>query len=112
MFLNNFKINIRVISECFIGFKHQGKLSICKVENIICCKDSKNILLVKYFEKIEPFFNKPINSMMLGIAQVFTLSNNYDCVNVCEQNIKKYVVLKYANNIQIAFPILHYNSDF
>lgn len=61
--LNNFKINITSISNCYVGYTDQNKLNICKVENI-CKNSSKNVvLIVKNFENIKPFFEKPINRL-------------------------------------------------
>jgi len=109
MIMNNFKINTTSSSNCYIGFKSkENKLNICKVENI-----TKNVLVIKYFDKVEPFFVKPINSLTLGIAVVDNLSSIYKTIiNIQEIKLKKYVIFYDSDNVKIAIPILHSNSEF
>jgi len=111
MIINHLKININSSSNCYIGFKCGEKLNNCKVENI-SNKNSKNVLIVKCFDKIEPFFVKPINSLTLGIAIVENLSNSYITVNIQEIKLNKYVILNDPDNLKIAIPILHSNREF
>jgi len=107
--ISNFKINTTSSSNCYIGFKSkENKLNICKVENI-----TKNVLVIKYFDKIEPFFVKPINSLTLGRAVVDNLSSIYKTIiNIQEIKLKKYVIFNDSDNVKIAIPILHSNSEF
>jgi hypothetical protein len=64
MIMSNFEINTISSSNCYIGFKSkENKLNIFKIENI-----TKNVLVVKCFDKIELFFFKPINSLTLSIV--------------------------------------------
>lgn len=106
---NNVLINIKSSANCFIGGCINGSdLLIMKVLNI--CYNSvkkKNVFICKKINTIEPFYLKPINSMILGIACVSNLLDDYICIDV-DGNWKKYLVLNiFDSNIQIAFPILH-----
>jgi len=72
--IDDFKIDTKSIANCYIGFIKENKLLICKVENI-CRNDHENVLIVKFFNSVEPFFVKQINSIKLQIAIVNNLSN-------------------------------------
>jgi len=111
LIVNHLKININSSSNYYIGFKCGEKISICKVENI-SNKNSKNVLIVKCFDKIKPFIVKPINSLTLGIAVVENLSNTYIIFNIQEIKLNKYVILNDPDNLKIAIPILHSNREF
>lgn len=66
---------------------------------------------MRFFNKIEPFFDKPINSIKLNIATVSNLSHNQIFINIEISNLIKYMILNSAhNNTQIAYPILHSNK--
>lgn len=109
--MNNFKINTMSNSDCYISFKYQDKLNICKVENI-CCQYSKKVLIVKCFDEIVPFFQKPLDSLQLGIAIVKNLSNKCMVIDISEEmSLKKYMILNNSDNLQIAFPVLHSNGE-
>jgi len=105
---NNLKINTKSGSDVYIGFKEQNKLSIFKILNI--CHDprsGKNVLLSKSFTQVEPFFDKPINSLKLGIAKVGNLSKNFTIIDI-ETEFSKYMIMyDYSLNHSIAYPIIH-----
>lgn len=106
---NNVLINVKSSANCFIGGCINGSdLLIMKVLNISYNSvKKKNVFICKKFNTIEPFYLKPINSIILGIACVSNLLDNYICIDV-DGNWKKYIVLNiFEGNIQIAFPILH-----
>lgn len=107
--LNDFKINIKSNADCYIGFIEEGKPRICKVENI-CMNNNEKVFIVRFFNKIEPFFDKPINSIKLNIATVSNLSDNRIFINIEISNLIKYMILNSAHNTQIAYPILHSNK--
>jgi len=65
------------------------------------------VLIVKFFNNVEPFFTKPINSIKLLIAIVNNLSNQLVCINLNNTNLKKYMILNNSQKLQIAYPILH-----
>jgi len=54
--INDFKINIKSTVDCYIGFIENGKLHISKVENI-CMNNNEKIFILRFFNKIEPFFD-------------------------------------------------------
>jgi len=64
------------------------------------------MFIVKVFEKIEMFFDKPINSFKLGIAIVENLSTHFEMVDV-QTKFKKYMILRNNEGVSIAYPILH-----
>ncbi|CAI6372420.1 unnamed protein product [Macrosiphum euphorbiae] len=105
---NNLKINTKSGSDVYIGFKKQNKLSIFKILNI--CHDpcsGKNVFLSKSFTQVEPFFDKPINSLKLGIAKVGNLSKNFTIIDI-ETEFSKYMIMHdYSLNHSIAYPIIH-----
>lgn len=110
--INDIKINITSISDCYIGFEELGKLNICKVVNI--CKniraDNEIVFVVNIFNKVEPYFDKPINSLKLGIAVVDNLLDNFVQVNIHKTKFKKYMIISSNQDLSlIAFPILHTN---
>jgi len=109
---NNIKINIKSKSDCYIGFNdNEDELSIFKIINI--CYDtniSKNVVLAKKFNKTICYFEKPINSLKLGIAIVDELSENFTAIDIEFTNFSKYMLLVDKNNEQIAYPILHTND--
>jgi len=86
--IDDFKIDTQSIANCYAGFTKENKLHICKVENI-CRNDHENVLFVKFFNNVEPFFTKPINSIKLQIAIVNNLSNQLVCINLNNTNLKK-----------------------
>jgi len=110
--INDIKISITSISDCYIGFEEQGKLNICKVVNI--CKNIRNdndiVFVVKMFNKVQPYFDKPINSFKLGIAVVDNLLDNLVQVDIHNIKFKKYLIINSNQDLRlIAFPILHTN---
>lgn len=109
VFKNKIKINTKSLSDSYIGFKDQLKhLIIFKVFNI--CHNSitgKNIFLVKHFEKIDPFFDRPISSIKLGIAIVKNLSESYSTVDIENTDFVKYMISCGLDNMCVAYPILH-----
>jgi hypothetical protein len=109
MIMSYFKINTISSSNCYIGFKSkENKLNIFKIENI-----TKNVLVVKCFDKIEIFFVKPINSLTLGIVVVEHLPSIYKTIiNIQEIKLKKYVIFNDSDNVKIVIPILNSNSKF
>jgi len=109
--VNDFKINIKSNADCYIGFIEESKLHICKVENI-CMNNNEKFFIVRSFNKVEPFFDKPINSIKLNIAIVSNLSDNQFFKNIEIPDLIKYMILNNAhnNNTQIAYPILHSNK--
>lgn len=73
--------------------------------------NNEKVFIVRFFNKIEPFFDKPINSIKLNIATVSNLSDNQIFINIEISNLIKYMILNSAhNNTQIAYPILHSNK--
>lgn len=109
---HNIKINIKSVSDNYIGFKNDKKLFIFKVFNI--CHNSvngRNVFLVKQFQHVEHYFLKPTNSLKLSIAYVNDLSEEFTTVDIDFTNFLKYIVLCDGDNKNIAFPILHSNDD-
>lgn len=105
---NNIKINIKSTSDSYIGFTDETGLKIFKVFNI--CLDStteKYVFLVKHFETIGNFFDKPISSLKLGIAVVKNLSEFYSIIDIENTEFVKYMILSSNSNVNIAYPILH-----
>lgn len=74
--INDIKINTQSISNCYLGFIKQDKLTICKVINIIKKNNDESVFIINLFDHIKPFYEKPINSLKLGIAVVDNLSSN------------------------------------
>jgi len=115
--INNIKISISSISDCYIGFEEQGKLNICQVVNIISKIDRTDndiVFIVKIFNKVESYFEKPLNSLKLGIAVVDNLLENCVQVDINKTKFKKYMILSSNRGSNqdlhlIAFPILHTN---
>ncbi|CAI6372829.1 unnamed protein product [Macrosiphum euphorbiae] len=101
------KIKTNSITDCFIGFSKEGILHIYKVLNI-CCNHitGLNFFVAKEFNNIEPFYDKPINSLKLGVAYVSNLSENIVPITI-SHSFQKYIVFNFHNNKQIALPILH-----
>lgn len=63
---DNIKINIKSISDAYIGYTFGGKLNIFKVINICVHKSSKKkVFVTRAFKTIQPFYEKPINSMKI-----------------------------------------------
>jgi hypothetical protein len=94
LYKNNLKINTKSGSDVYIGFKKQSKLSIFKILNI--CHDpstGKNVFLSKQFIQVEPFFDKPINSLKLGIAVVGDLSKNFTMIDIEHTEFSKYMIM-------------------
>lgn len=110
--INNIKINVASISDCYVGFEEQGKLSICKIFNICKHSDDDIVFIIKLFKKVEPYFEKPLNSIKLGIAIVDTLSNNFIQINIQKTCFIKYMILSSNQNVcPVAFPVLHTNVN-
>ncbi|XP_060860911.1 uncharacterized protein LOC132938225 isoform X1 [Metopolophium dirhodum] len=108
VFKNNIKINIKSSSDSYIGFTDETGLKIFKVFNI--CRDSmteKNVFVVKHFETIGIFFDKPISSLKLGIAVVNNLSEFYSTIDIENTEFVKYMILTSNSNVNVAYPILH-----
>ncbi|CAI6355527.1 unnamed protein product [Macrosiphum euphorbiae] len=103
---NDVKINTNSLTDCFIGFKKEGKLNIYKVLNICCNNTGLHFFVAKSFNNIEPLYDKPISSLKLGIAYVSNLSKNIVPITI-DHLFQKYVVFNSNNNKQIALPILH-----
>jgi len=103
---NDVKINTNSLTDCFIGFKKEGKLNIYKVLNICCNNTELNFFVAKSFNNIEPLYDKPKSSVKLGIAYVSNLSENIVLITI-DQLFQKYVVFNSNNNKQIALPILN-----
>jgi len=106
--INDIKINTQSISNCYIGFIKQDKLTICKVINIIKKNNDESVFIINLFDHIKPFYEKPINSLKLGIAVVDNLSSNYYSINIQTSKFKKYMLLNTTQNVRVAFPILHH----
>ncbi|CAI6349946.1 unnamed protein product [Macrosiphum euphorbiae] len=108
VFKNNIKINIKSSSDSYIGFTDETGLKIVKVFNI--CRDSmteKYVFVVKHFETIGIFFDKPISSLKLGIAVVKNLSEFYSTIDIENTEFVKYMILSSNSNLNVAYPILH-----
>jgi len=86
--INDIKINIQSISNCYIGFMKQNKLMICKVINIISKQNNECMFIINVFDHIKPFYEKPINSLKLGIAVVDHLSSHYYSINIHSSKFK------------------------
>ncbi|XP_060872826.1 uncharacterized protein LOC132946776 [Metopolophium dirhodum] len=101
------KIKTNSITDCYIGFSKEGILHIYKVLNI-CCNHITGLyfFIAKLFNNIEPFYDKPINSLKLGVAYVSNLSENIVPITISHL-FQKYIVFNFHNNKQIALPILH-----
>lgn len=69
--------------------------------------NNENVFVVQCFNNIEPYFDKPINSIKLHIAIVYNLADELICISVNDTNFKKYMILNNAQNLKIAYPILH-----
>jgi len=108
IFKNNIKINIKSLSDIYIGFKKQNKLCIFKVFNI-CYDPSTNntVFLCKMFNHVSSFFCKPIDSIKLGIAIVDDLSTNFTAIDIEHTNFCKYMIIFDNLNNSIAYPIIH-----
>lgn len=103
---NNIKINIKSSADIYIGYCLDGRLNIFKILNICCDKSKVKVFVAQAFNKIQPFYIKPINSLKLGIAIVDELSNHMVRINIEKCSYLKYMILN--NGIsKIAFPILH-----
>lgn len=104
---NGVKININSISDCYIGYENDKKLSIFKIINI--CHDAitgRKVFLSKQFKQIKQYFEKPISSLKLGIAQVDNLSESYITIDIEHINFTKYIIICNENQ-NVAYPILH-----
>jgi len=63
--------------------------------------------LAKQFNKICCYFEKPINSLKLGIALVAELSEDYTTIDIELTEFSKYMILIDNDNNNVAYPILH-----
>lgn len=109
---NDIKINIKSVCDYYIGFEDDKKLCIFKVVNI--CQSSlsgRNEFLVRKFNHVEQYFEKPINSLKLGIAYVSHLSEQLTTVDIELTHFFKYMILCDSDNKNIALPILHSNDS-
>ncbi|KAL5241559.1 hypothetical protein ACI65C_008969 [Semiaphis heraclei] len=68
--------------------------------------ESIHFFVAKLFKNIEPLYDKPINSVKLGVAYVSNLSDNIVPITI-DHLFQKYIVFNFHNNKQIALPILH-----
>jgi hypothetical protein len=103
---NNIKINIKSSADIYIGYSVDGRLNIFKILNICCDKSKAKVFVAQAFNKIQPFYINPINSLKLGIGIVDELSNHIVRINIEKCNYSKYMILNNGTN-KIAFPILH-----
>jgi len=108
---NNIKINIKSLSDAYIGYTFGGKLNIFKIVNICVHKSSKTkVFVARPFNVIQPFYVKPINSLKLGIAIVDDLSKYFITIDIEKCDYSKYVILN--NRLgKVAFPILHSSNN-
>jgi len=107
----NIKINIKSFYDAYIGYTFGGKLNIFKVVNICVHKISKKkVFVTRLFKTMQPFYEKPINSMKKGIAIVNELSNHLITIDIETCNYSKYVILNNSLG-QVAFPILHSSNN-
>lgn len=90
--VNDIKINVQSISNCYIVFINQDQLEICKVINI-CKNNDENVFIVNIFEHNESFYEKTINSLKLGIVMVENLSTNYYSINIQNTLLKIFKLL-------------------
>jgi len=108
---DNIKINIKSFSDAYIGYTFGGKLNIFKVVNICVHKfTNKKVFVTRSFKTIQPFYEKPINSMKIGIAIVNELSNHLLTIDIETCNYSKYVILNNSLG-KVAFPILHSSNN-
>jgi len=102
---NNIKINIKPFSDAYIGNTFGGKLNIFKIVNIYVHKSSKKkVFVAQSFNTIHPFYEKPINSIKIGIAIVNELSNHLITIDIETCDYSKYVILNNSLG-KVAFPI-------
>jgi len=110
---NEIKINIKSMSDNYIGFQVDKKLMIFKVFNI--CHNplnNKSVFLARRFELVEQYFDVPIDSLKLGIAIVKNLSKSYFTVDIESTHFIKYIIFfDYENNINVSYPILHSSDE-
>lgn len=108
---DSIKINIKSFSDAYIGYTFGGKLNIFKVVNICVHKvTNKKVFVTRSFKTIQPFYEKPINSMKIGIAIVNELSNDLLTIDIETCNYSKYVILNNSLG-KVAFPILHSSNN-
>ncbi|KAF0710352.1 Uncharacterized protein FWK35_00032959 [Aphis craccivora] len=108
---DNIKINVKSFSDAYIGYSFGGKLNIFIVVNICVHKSSKKkVFVAQSFNTIHPFYEKPINSMKIGIAIVNELSNHLITIDIETCNFSKYVILNNSLG-KVAFPILHSSNN-
>jgi hypothetical protein len=108
IYKKNLKINIKFLSDVFIGFKKENKLCIFKIFNICYVPHvGKHVFLCKSFSQVEPFFIQPINSLKLGIAKVVELSTSFTVVDIEQTDFSNYMVIYDNSYYSIAYPILH-----
>jgi len=69
--------------------------------------------VVKHFETIGTFFDKPISSLWLGIVEVKKLSSFYSTIDIENTwgiegiEFLKYLILSSNRIVNIVYPILH-----
>jgi len=110
---NEIKINVKSMSDSYIGFQVDKKLMIFKIFNI-CYNPIKNksVFLARRFELVEQYFDVPIDSLKLGIAIVKNLSESYFTIDIESTHFTKYVMFfDYENNVNISYPILHSSDE-
>lgn len=108
---DNIKINIKSFSDAYIGYTFLGNLNIFKVVNICVHKSTKKkVFVAQSFNSIQAFYEKPINSMKIGIAIVNELSNHLITIDIETCDYSKYIILNSSLG-KIAFPILHSSND-
>jgi hypothetical protein len=110
---NNIKINIKSLSDCYIGFTFNGSLSIFKIVNVCLKKSDKSkVFIAKQFKNIRPFYKTPINSLKLGIGTVNEFYEPLITIDIEKNEYSKYLILN--NSLvagKVAFPILHSDTN-
>jgi len=105
------KNNIKSFSDAYIGYTFGGKFNIFKIVNICVHKSSKKkVFVAQSFNTIHPFYEKPINSIKIGIAIVNELSNHLITIDLETCNYSRYVILNNSLG-KVAFPILHSSNN-
>lgn len=103
LFFNSIHIVIRKYkdSDCFILTKNG---EVVKCVNII--ETNKNICIIgKKFHHVSPFYNEPINSILLNIYYVQNLSGILNCWNITDLK-KKMMIFNYDEKL-IAMSVIH-----
>lgn len=99
--IDDIKINIQSISNCYIGCINHDKLKVCKVINIISKNINESVFVVNIFDNIKLFYENPINSINLSIAIVNNLSNINYSFKIQNLKFKKYMLLNTSQNERV-----------